>query len=190
MENSKSLSRAGWIGLVVLFLGLVTLGVVFLIYRSRAKKSGQQSNSNPVVERKEKPSNSEQKETFAQISEYAMECGAPQSLADTLAAVSAHETGRWNSQLAKEHYNLFGMKTGGSGQGIQSGEASGYAVYDSWEDSIRDVVEWFKAKGYPMDDDTMSTENILQWMKSKRYFEDTLANYRKAVLSLKNELND
>lgn len=188
MENSKTLSRFGWIGLGVLFLGLVTLGVVFLIYRNKAKKGTSQNNDDLVTERKTKPNNELQKQTFAQISNYIIDLGFAPEFAKTLAAVSAHETGRWSSKLANQDNNIFGMKSGGSGQNIQVGEDEGYAVYNNWEDCIEDVCAWFKAKGYPIEDTTMNTDNILQWMKTKKYFEDSLANYKKAVLSLKNEL--
>ena len=188
MENSKTLSRFGWIGLGVLFLGLVTLGIVFLIYRNKSKKKPPNSNEDYVIERKEKPAPDLQKQTFAQIFNYIVDLGFTPDFAKTLAAVSAHETGRWSSELANEHNNIFGMKSGGSGKGLQIGEASGYAVYPNWETSIEDTCEWFKAKGYPVEDLEMNSENILQWMKTKKYFEDTLANYKKAVLSLKKEL--
>jgi hypothetical protein len=187
MENSKSLSRAGWIGLGVLLVGLVTLGVVFLIYRNKNKKKPQ-TNEDYVQERTTKPNNEEQKQTFAQIFNYIVGLGFTPEFANTLAAVSAHETGRWTSELAQKYNNIYGMKSGGSGKGLQTGEASGYAVYPNWETSIEDTCEWFKAKGYPVEDLEMTTDNILQWMKTKKYFEDSLVNYKKAVLSLKKEL--
>lgn len=189
MEKSKALSRAGWIGLGVLLLGLLTLGIVFLIYRQQQKKKGIATSSDPVTERKEKPSSDGQRETFMQIKDFIINLGFSEEFAATLAAVSCHETGRWASDLANNFNNLFGMKSGGSGKGIQVEEEKGFAVYNNWDDSITDVAEWFKAKGYPVDEE-MSSENILQWMKSKKYFEDSLANYKKAVLSLKNEFNN
>jgi len=177
----------GWIGLGLILIGLLTVGIVFLVQRYREKRKTQpNSNDDYVIERKQKGSNEDQKQTFAQIFNYIVGLGFSPEFAQTLAGVSAHETGRWSSELATQHNNIFGMKSGGSGNNIQIGTAGSYAKYDSYESSIEDVCEWFKSNGY--NDNDMQPENILQWMKSKKYFEDTLANYKRAVLSLINEL--
>ena len=61
-------------------------------------------------------------------------------------------------------------------------------MYNSYEDSLKDLDAWLTAKGFPKGEE-MQAENYLQWIKSKKYFEDTLQNYKTSVLSLINELS-
>lgn len=181
----------GWIGLGFILIGLLTVGIVFLIQRYRERKEQTNPNPNPKVnvkERSQDANRAEQFETFQQIKDYFLERGFNETFASTLAAVSCHETGRWSSNLANNYNNIFGMKANGAGTGISKESNSGFAVYESYEDSIEDAATWFLAKGYPIDED-MQPENILQWMKSKKYMEAPLADYKKSVLSLLNELN-
>lgn len=193
--NTKNSSRKVWdfglIGLVIAFAGLVVVLIVFLVRKYREKKEVNQSGKpNDFVIDEETISNldrNKQKVIFSQIVESARSLGFGDDAALAIAGQSAHETGRWKSDLAQMYYNIFGMKDGGGGQGIQNGSARGFATYAAWEQSLQDYYEWCKAKGYPFEEN-LTVEQHLQWLKSKKYFEDTLANYKTSVLGLINEL--
>jgi len=181
------------IGLVVLLSGGLIVLVVFLWMKNQEKKKLKITDTNGV-EIKERPVDvlsdvAEQKAAFREIKKAAIiDYGYLPEVAAAIAGQAAHETGRYKSDLAVKYNNLFGMKSGGGGGGIQSGEKSGFATYDSMEDSLKDLDLWLTAKGFNKSE-PMQPENYLQWIKSKRYFEDTLQNYKTSVLSLINELN-
>lgn len=190
MKNSGSKAYViGLIGLGILFTGGLIVLIVFLVIRSREKKklSTGSVQMGTIEERDSKPTNDDQRETFAQIFNAAKSLGYSDEVSKAIAGQSAHETGRWSSELATKYYNIFGMKSGGGGKGIQTGEAKGFATYDSYEDSLRDLDAWLTAKGFNKSED-MQPENYIQWIKSKKYFEDTFQNYRNSVLSLIKEL--
>lgn len=192
MKTGDKKSRFGLIGLAIAAIGLVISLVVFLLYRKGQVQTSSKIQVEPKPEVEERTPEGltyeDQLETFTQIKDYIMSQGWREEVALALAGASAHETGRWSSQLATMYNALFGMKSGGAGTGIPNGSAAGFATYDSYESSIDDVLAWFLAKGYPKDEE-MKPENVIQWMKSKKYFEDTLTNYRTSVLSLISEFN-
>jgi len=186
----------GFIGLVIAFVGLLIVGIVFLIRWIRAKKQNSTIQITPVEELKTDPMDfvsrdapgiEEQKEIFKQIRENASKLGLPLNAARATAGVSCHETGRWGSELALKHNNLFGIKSGGAGKNIQTGTAGVYAKYDEDGDSLIDYVELIKAKNYPFNED-LTIEQHLQWMKSKQYFTAPLNVYKSSVISLINEM--
>jgi len=194
--NTKNSSRKGWdfglIGLVVAFLGLLIVLVVFLVRKYREKKGITVSNPNSKIDVKEVDDSDltqvRQKEIFRDIYESALNLGFNSEASLAIAGQSCHETGRWRSELAQNYNNIFGMKDGGAGEGVQSGVAKGFATYKDWDDSLLDYSKWCKAKGYPFEEN-LNVEQHLQWLKSKKYFEDTLLNYKTSVLSLIKELS-
>jgi len=190
--NTKNSSRKGLdfglVGLAIAFVGLLVLLIVFLVrkYRERKKtvSNPQQTDINEWIH----PDKQTQKAVFDEIKQAALSLGFGDNAALAIAGQSCHETGRWTSELATKYFNIFGMKNGGGGQNIQTGEASGYAVYPNWDSSLSDYKAWCDAKGYPYNEN-LTVEQHLQWLKSKKYYEDTLENYRKSVLSLIKELS-
>lgn len=187
-QTSKRGLDFGLIGLVTVFAGLVVLLIVYLVRRQKEKNKLKAPEQTEITEATTKPTQAEQKMIFNQIVEAAKTYGFTDEQAKTIAGVSAHETGRWSSHLALVDNNIFGMKNGGAGKGIQNGVDKGYATYASWEDSLQDYVELLKARNYPFEE-KLTAEQHLQWMKSKKYFEDSLQNYKNGVLSLSNELS-
>jgi len=153
--NTKNSSRKGWdfglIGLVVAFLGLLIVLVVFLVRKYREKKGITVSNPNSKIDVKEVDDSDltqvRQKEIFRDIYESALNLGFNSEASLAIAGQSCHETGRWRSELAQNYNNIFGMKDGGSGEGIQSGVAKWFATYKDWDDSLLDYFKWCKAKG-------------------------------------------
>lgn len=192
MNTKNSGSKAynyGLIGLAIAFTGLVIALIVFLVKRNQQKKKLEITTpQGQIDESKGEWDTTEQKQTFNEIYQAAKQYGYSDNVSLAIAGQSAHETGRWKSDLAQKYFNIFGMKSGGGGQSIQNGEAKGFATYNSFEDSLRDLDAWLTAKGFNKTED-LQVENYLQWIKSKKYFEDTLQNYKTSVLSLINEFS-
>lgn len=195
--NTKNSSRKGLdfglLGLALAFLGLVVVLIVFLVRKYREKKANQNLSGQPNDFVIDEASTSDidkatQKKIFSQIAESARALGFGNEASLAIAGQSCHETGRWKSDLAQMYSNIFGMKDGGAGQGIQGGSANGFATYEAWEQSLQDYFEWCKAKGYPFEEN-LTVEQHLQWLKSKKYFEDSLLNYKTSILSLIKELS-
>jgi hypothetical protein len=98
-------------------------------------------------------------------------------------AVSYHETGGWKSPIYKENKNFFGMKLPTIRETTAIGENRGHAVFNSYEDSARDQLLYLKARAYKQ---VNTPEELVNWMKGKGYFTDTVENYLRGV---KNGLN-
>jgi hypothetical protein len=176
------------IGLAIAFAGLVLVLIVFLINRIKEKnKLAPIVPKGQIDEVGSVPDEAEQKVIFNEIYNAALKEGFNEQAALAIAGQSAHETGRWSSELALKYWNVFGMKDGGGGANIQNGAVKGFATYPAWESSLMDYAEWCRKKSYPFAEN-LNTEQHLQWLKSKGYFTDSLANYKKSVLSLINEL--
>lgn len=66
------------------------------------------------------------------------------------------ESGNFSSVLCREHNNLFGMKLPAVRQtSAVRGTDNGYAVYDSWYDSVIDMAlfqKWYRDGGRDMND--------------------------------------
>ena len=52
------------------------------------------------------------------------------------------ETANFTSAIFRENNNLFGMRRAKARPHTQTGENKGYAVYDSWRESIIDMALW------------------------------------------------
>ena len=91
-----------------------------------------------------------------------------------------HETGIFTSPLFLEHNNAFGMKMPTIRDTTASAMTeSGYAHYDTIEDSIKDLQLYFDAFNYP---DTFETAtDYIKFAKDKGYFEEPLKSYTNAV---------
>ena len=191
METGKKRLNFGFIGLAIAAIGLVIVLVVFLIRRAKEKKKLQpitkQTEQGETIDESSRPTIEQQKQMFRDIMQNAMQFGFGKEAAKAIAAQSAHETGRWSSELFARFNNLFGMKSGGAGANIQTGENSGFATYDDFNGSLLDYCEWCKKNNYPFNDD-LNIEQHCQWLKTKKYYEDSFVNYKRSVLSLANEL--
>jgi len=110
--------------------------------------------------------------------------GLRKTAIENILKVFAHETGGFNSRLLKEQNNLCGMRHPAKRETYSRGEASGYAYYDSVEDSALDFIEWLKYNGCTIEElNKMSVSQLVIFMKRKMYFEDNLVNYLNAVRS-------
>jgi len=104
-------------------------------------------------------------------------------------AISAHETNNFTSTVYHNNNNLFGMRMPKSRETTALGDtnADGYANYANIEDSIEDFVLWFQSNGLSMS--FTSTDEIVTAMHQHKYFEASLAGYKKAVKARFDNLN-
>lgn len=104
--------------------------------------------------------------------------GYPQNVIEYWTAVSAHETNGWTSKVYREGNNLFGM-TLASRDTTAIGKlpyGEGQAIYRSVEDSARDIRLYMEKRfNYPVNFSSLA--ELVAYMKSKRYFEDSTLNY-------------
>lgn len=155
MRSSKSL--LGSVILVLLLIGLPIVCVAFL-----------------------------RKKTFSpealdkQIQETITLAGYSPNVAKWFAAVSRHETAGYTSAVLQRDNNLFGMKFPTIRQTTADGkDSSGYAHYKSTGDSASDLVLYLNARNYSRN--YASVDALVQAMKDKGYFEDSVANYLRGV---------
>ena len=110
--------------------------------------------------------------------------GYSPSMAKWWAAISAHETGGWTSRAFREGNNLFGM-TLPSGQTTAVGlmatpNPEKLAQFKSVDDSIKDLVLFLAVRWkYPKNFDSL--QSMLDYMKARIYFTDSMANYSRGV---------
>jgi len=98
-------------------------------------------------------------------------------------AVSAHETGRWTSNLFRNANNLFGMKQPLKRYSLSTGPtSSGFATFSSQSDSVLDLVAYMEEFNYPKSFDTLFDQ--ITFMKSKGYFQEPLDQYYYSVKKL------
>jgi hypothetical protein len=108
------------------------------------------------------------------------QAGYSDNVAKWWAAVSDHETATWTSNLFKTHNNLFGMKQPKKRATLSAGEvAGGFASFRSIEDSVGDLILYMQEWGYPKN--FFNLESMIDFMKSKGYFEDDLMTYYNSV---------
>lgn len=92
------------------------------------------------------------------------------------AAVSRHETGNYRSGVFKRDNNMFGMKNPTLRQTTSINEdSSGYAVYSTPANSVRDLALYLDALDYSRHYGTAS--DLVTAMKEKGYFEADFAEY-------------
>ena len=95
-------------------------------------------------------------------------------------AVSSFETGQWTSSLCVNYNNFFGMKWSGRSNSV-SLNGSSWAYPGSLEESIALQIDYIKRMGYPKDFPDLAT--FCQFMKTKKYFTETYAQYYPGLLA-------
>lgn len=104
------------------------------------------------------------------------------SLLPYIHAQAVHETGNFQSQLARFKNNLFGMKKPSQRAflGIKDPD-SPYMSYSSWNESVRDLLLWMEAVNFPSQ--VSGSAQYVQELKRRNYFEDNITTYLKGVNS-------
>jgi hypothetical protein len=102
-------------------------------------------------------------------------------LCNLLIAQAKHETGNFNSNIYKFAHNLFGMKL--SSRKVATESYAGHAKYKSDQDSIEDMLQYLESgRVYTLANvSVMEPLQYVLYLKSRKYFEDTVTNYFNGV---------
>jgi len=93
-----------------------------------------------------------------------------------LIAQSKFETANYTSNIFRENNNLFGMKLPKSRSTTATGENRGHATFKNTRDSVIDMTKWLNMYRSQAQRITTLSEYVT-FLKSKRYFEDSITNY-------------
>lgn len=96
-------------------------------------------------------------------------------------AVSAFETGNWTSALYNDAHNMFGMKQPQRRETLSIGEKNDFAAFRNNADSVGDLLLYMQEFNYPASFDSL--ESMVNFMKSKGYFEESVQMYFEGVKS-------
>lgn len=173
MWDSLLKSRIFWISLLI----VATLGVIVLIWwMMRPTDQTEQEESEPTNEANQ----GNKSQIIARMYNYLTDKGVERNTALFIIAQAMHETGVFTSSLAKNYNNLFGMKQPQRRETTSIGPTTtGYASFNSIEDSIQDLILWLAEFNAP--ETFGSNQSYVSFLKSKGYFEDTLTNYMSAT---------
>jgi hypothetical protein len=92
------------------------------------------------------------------------------------------ESGKYNSELYKANFNLFGMKYAAVRPTVATSERYGYQLYDNWKESVVDLLIWQFSNNV----DRITNEKYLQYLQV-RYAEDP--NYMAKLIKIIKETN-
>jgi flagellum-specific peptidoglycan hydrolase FlgJ len=100
-------------------------------------------------------------------------------LSDNIARQAYHETGGFKSTIFNDNRNLFGMKQ--SSRDYDKGVLHGHAVFNSYDDSIRDLLAYMAARKGGIEGFVLDLESYAKHLKDLGYYEDTVKNYLKGL---------
>jgi hypothetical protein len=86
-----------------------------------------------------------------------------------------HETGNLKSNIFTQNNNLYGMRPAIARPTTNAGAQGGYAYYNTLEDSIDDLLLWFKSIGEPVP--TSSVFDYATWLREHGYYEAPVIEY-------------
>ena len=95
-------------------------------------------------------------------------------------AQAANESANFTSIIFLLNKNCYGMTY--AGQKTAQGSKNGYAYYNSLEECIIDLVDWYnrhRDRPLALPLDITSLSDYVDFLKSQNYFEDTKENYLK-----------
>ncbi|MBA7532146.1 hypothetical protein ES705_24372 [subsurface metagenome] len=109
----------------------------------------------------------------------ALPASVPDDTAKILTAHAMHETGVFKSRLYREQNNLFGMRHPTIRDTLSRGDVDGFADFKTLEDSVLDLLLYFKEFGLkPV---WKQPDTFVKAIKSKGYFEESYIPYVMAV---------
>lgn len=81
------------------------------------------------------------------------------------------ESGNYNSKLAQENNNYFGMRHPYQRISVSLGDKNGYAKYRGWAYSILDYALWQKRYAYDLNENDYLTKLSNNYAEDKKYVE-------------------
>lgn len=177
MEWKKSLKS--WTLWASVLAGLVVLYVVFQKFLNQSDETGTE-NEDPNNLPTDNKGNMDIQENYGIIRSELLSAGYSENMAKIVTAQAMWETANFTSEVFQNNNNYFGMRQPKQRQTTSLGDVGGYASYNTPDDSIKDLIMWFDAKGDTQKDyDT--PEIYVNYIKSKNYFSDTLSHYKAGV---------
>lgn len=176
--TSKQANLNKW--LIICSLSFLTLGILLFIFRKRiltffGKISGPDpdlpdlKNDNSIIVQFYK----QVKSTLPDYDDLSVRY---------IVAQAMHETGNFTSKLFTEHNNAFGMMYPQIRENVaHSATNTGYAHYNSINDSIRDLDLYFKSMEYPVLSSFPTIKEYAKFLKQKGYYTDTILIYGNAL---------
>lgn len=186
LKNSKLF----WIALVT---SLIACGIAVLVWLNLKKQAANQEvedqeTADQAMNTQGSSSPIDDHELYSVAVDSLQKHGYDDRLAKMIVAQAKHETGNFKSAVFKRDNNLFGMNHPVKRETVSRGKDSvGYAVYDSWQDSVEDLVLWFNAKEMPKEG-FEDVRGYVAYIKSKGYFTDSFTNYYAGVQRFFNTL--
>jgi flagellum-specific peptidoglycan hydrolase FlgJ len=97
-------------------------------------------------------------------------------------AQARHETGNYSSRLARDQFNLFGMKKPLIRPFVGSKSSSNsYMTYESYDQSVKDLLLWMDSTGFPIS--VKGSSEYVAELKKRGYFEDNYFTYLNGINS-------
>jgi len=175
MEQNKK-SWLGWLLLVLSLVGLLIALVLFL--RSRRKETqADQIQDNP--EQGTSGADTMDAVRFYNVALDTIGDRASEPIVRIITAQAMHETGVFTSPVFMENNNAFGMRQPEKRPTVSIGENRGYAVYESVEDSIRDLILWFDYNKIPVEFNSVGAYTAK--IREYSYYEAGYADYTASV---------
>jgi hypothetical protein len=110
------------------------------------------------------------------------------SLIPYIEAQARHETGGYSSRLAREQFNLFGMKKPLIRSFVGSKNSpNAYMTYESYSQSVQDLLLWMDSVNFPVS--VKGSSEYVAELKKRGYFEDNYFNYLAGLNNALEELS-
>ena len=177
---------------LLIILGLLLLIFQYMIRRRRANGETETEEAEIITVDEDEPEPDNSREARIINNYKVIRESLPPEIKDNFAKIltaqAMHETGVFTSRLYKEQNNLFGMTQPVIRETLSTGGRSGFANYATLEDSVRDLLLYFKefnikpaSNEFLEDDRSRGLHAYLKLIKSKDYFEAPYIEYFNAV---------
>jgi flagellum-specific peptidoglycan hydrolase FlgJ len=175
-EQSSRKSLTGWIILAVSLLGLL---IAFVIFRNSRKKAQEAREKTPDNEPEARENEQMDAITFYNMVQSVLGDDVNEQTKRIIVAQAMHETGVFTSPVFAENNNAFGMRNPEKRETTSISEARGYAVYETVQDSIRDLQLWFNYNQIPLEFGTPGAYSAK--IREYGYYEAGYADYTSAL---------
>jgi hypothetical protein len=173
-ENSSKKSGAGVVLLVLFVIGLLIALILFLRYRAKKKIANQTIPENQNETLNINPTSPD--EFFNIVHSIVHD----EQTAKILTAQAMHETGMFKDNKYTVGCNAFGMKYPEKRETFATGQApNGYAIFDSVDDSVKDLIMWLEYNGLPVE--YITTDEFAQQIRDKGYYTAPFVTYASAL---------
>lgn len=161
---------------------LIILGVLLLIGRFLIKRNFKKPTTTDdlrdepeVIEDEPTESREERIITHFKLLRKELPPAYSDNVVKMITAHAMHETGIFTSGLYESNNNLFGMKHPEVRETLSLGRENGFAKYASLENSVADLLLYFKEFGYPTK--YLKIDDYVKLLKKNGYFTAGYVDY-------------